>query len=462
MLRSAVRFGAMSSVAALPLMFGTQAHAADKVSIGGADWRDVAPPQVAQGPLGSGSFPGSLLVPGTETSLRIGGYIKLDAIDDFGKDPGDFILWGKIPTSADGIVGAAPGSPAAADTAANNRAGGVQIFARQSRFDVETRTPTALGDLRTYIEGDFFGNSPSDNNIVTQSATFALRHAYGELGPLLAGQTWSLAMDLDSAPETLDFGGPPGFVFIRQGSIRWTQQVGLVTLAGSLENPEGEFLGKGTVAAPTANNSTPDAANGGTSLTLSPNVSNKYPDVVTRATIRGPFGEMSWYALGRVVRADTGLVHASTLGYQTGLAGMLITTGKDNVRYEINYGEGGGRYINGFGGQAAAWNGANSIVTQTTYGGYVYYQHWWTNVLRSNVGAGVMRAFNETSIIGPITATATGQNPTRRVYGGHVNLIWSPVSNTNFGIEFSHGEREEESRAKGTLNRFQASAQFLF
>jgi hypothetical protein len=449
-------------VAALPLMFDMPAFAVDKASIGGADWRDVAPPQVAQGPLGSGSFPGSMLVPGTNTSLRIGGYVKLDVIDDFGKDPGDFDLWGKIPTSADGIIGAAPGSAAAADAVANNRAGGVKLHARQSRFDIETRTATSMGELQTYIEGDFFGNSPSDNNLVTQSAPFALRHAYGVFGPLLFGQTWSLAMDLDAGPETLDFGGPVGFVFIRQGSIRWTQQLGLVSLAASIENPEGDFLGKGTLAAPTANNSIPTAANGSTSLSPSPNVLNKYPDVVTRATIRGPFGELSWYALGRVIRADNGLVHASALGVQTGVSGGIYTFGKDNVRFEANYGDGGGRYINGLAGAAAAWNGAKSLETQTTFGGYVYYQHWWTNTLRSTAGAGVMRAFNETSIIGPITATATGQDPTRRVYGGHVNLIWSPVPDTNFGIEFSHGEREEESRAKGTLNRFQASAQILF
>jgi len=64
------------------------------------------------------------------------------------------------------------------------------------------------------------------------------------------------------------------------------------------------------------------------------------------------------------------------------------------------------------------------------------------------------------SIIGPIVRG--GQNPTRMTYEGHLNLVWSPVPNTNFGIEYIHGRREEESRDKATLNRFQLSAQYLF
>src|SRR5215475_13798755 len=37
----------------------------------------------AQGAPGAGSFPGSFLVPGTQTSLKVGGYIKFDYTYDF-------------------------------------------------------------------------------------------------------------------------------------------------------------------------------------------------------------------------------------------------------------------------------------------------------------------------------------------------------------------------------------------
>ena len=52
--------------------------------------------------------------------------------------------------------------------------------------------------------------------------TFRLRHAYGEWGPLLAGQTNTLFMDGDVFPNTIDYWGPAGMVFYRNVQIRWT------------------------------------------------------------------------------------------------------------------------------------------------------------------------------------------------------------------------------------------------
>ena len=43
-----------------------------------------------------------------------------------------------------------------------------------------------------------------------------------------------------------------------------------------------------------------------------------------------------------------------------------------------------------------------------------------------------------------------------------MNLIWSPVKNTNVGIEYIYGHRKTEGGASGVLNRFQTSAQYIF
>src|SRR5579859_4770220 len=209
-LRCAVQ---ISAIAIVPMIVSPAVRAADKISLGGQDWRDVLPQddvpatlmglvdpitkKMVNNPIANPAFPGSFLIPGTNTYLRIGGYVKLDLLVDTARNPGDFILWGAIPTKADGVI--------------NNRTGDVRLHGRQSRFDIETRTATDWGDLKTYIEGDFFGAGGAATDRVTNATTFAVRHAYGELGHFLAGQTWSLAMDLDSAPETLDFGGPAGF-----------------------------------------------------------------------------------------------------------------------------------------------------------------------------------------------------------------------------------------------------------
>src|SRR5690606_18984121 len=75
------------------------------------------------------------------------------------------------------------------------------------------RTPTDWGIARGFVEGDFF---TSGNN-------FRLRHAYAEVGRLLAGQTWSAFTDPDAIPRTLDFESPIAFITLRQAQFRWTQ-----------------------------------------------------------------------------------------------------------------------------------------------------------------------------------------------------------------------------------------------
>ena len=44
----------------------------------------------------------------------------------------------------------------------------------------------------------------------------------GELGQVGAGQTWSLFMDPDVFPNTIDYWGPSGMIFLRNPQLRWT------------------------------------------------------------------------------------------------------------------------------------------------------------------------------------------------------------------------------------------------
>ena len=44
----------------------------------------------------------------------------------------------------------------------------------------------------------------------------------------------------------------------------------------------------------------------------------------------------------------------------------------------------------------------------------------------------------------------------------HLNLIWSPTTQTNLGLEFIHATRQIENGQSGHLNRLQASAQYAF
>src|SRR5216684_2566637 len=148
---------------------------------------------------GGGSFPGSFLVPGTNTSIKIGGFVKIVGIYDLDARNGDTIATDTIPM---------PGS------AAHGLHGATRIHARQSNINVDTRTPTAYGDLTTFVLLDFFGQNTSQAEHQSNTQNARLVYAYGTLGPFLAGQWVSLFADTDAIPESVD---PTGFIGAMDG-----------------------------------------------------------------------------------------------------------------------------------------------------------------------------------------------------------------------------------------------------
>src|SRR5260370_41557789 len=95
-----------------------------------------------------------------------------------------------------------------------------------SRLNVETRTPTAWGDARTFIEFDITGcNNFSCQPLphVSDNPALRFRYGYAPLGGFLAGQANSNFSDPDANGEVLDFGGPIGQAgVVRVPQIRYT------------------------------------------------------------------------------------------------------------------------------------------------------------------------------------------------------------------------------------------------
>ena len=88
---------------------------------------------------------------------------------------------------------------------------------RQSRFGVRTSTPTSLGELKTIFEFELFGTG-----VDSGQTTFRLRHAWGEVGQVGAGQYWSPFTDPDTFPNSLEYWGPTGLAWYRNVQVRWT------------------------------------------------------------------------------------------------------------------------------------------------------------------------------------------------------------------------------------------------
>ena len=97
-----------------------------------------------------GATPGSFKLLGSDTSVTLGGYVKLDAIFS-DRSAG-------VGSTADQEyeTGAVPVGP---DAGANER-GQFKLHARQSRVFGKTRTPSAWGDMTTYVELDLFAEVP--------------------------------------------------------------------------------------------------------------------------------------------------------------------------------------------------------------------------------------------------------------------------------------------------------------
>ena len=82
---------------------------------------------------------------------------------------------------------------------------------RQSRLGVRSSTPTKIGELKTIFEFELFGTG-----VDSGQTTFRLRHAWGELGSLGAGQYWSPFTDPDVFPNSLEYWGPTGLPWYPQ------------------------------------------------------------------------------------------------------------------------------------------------------------------------------------------------------------------------------------------------------
>jgi hypothetical protein len=380
---------------------------------------------VAGEPVEAGIFPGSIRLPGTNTSLRIGGFVKLDAIYDVDAPQGDFSAISRLPLD---------GSPAAA------RRGNWHLQARQTRLGVQSRSLTDYGELRTVVEGDFYGGGGGSGQS-TNGYSFEIRHAYAELDRFLVGQFWTTFMDIDALPEHEDNSGPTGRSFIRQGQIRYTLPLsGQDTLAFAIENPEGDFFN----------------SDHGTAGTPSLNTLNPMPDVVARWRRDASWGHVQLSTVARDIEYNTGTPHngVSTLAFGFGAAGVINTWGKDRISFQVNGGPGIGRYIQDAVDNTAFPTKSKSLATETAIGAQIAYQHWFTDTIRTNLIWATTHFDTERDVSAP-TANAD-------LYQQYVNLYWSPTPIVSIGIEYNRGERHLVNGQQGTANRFQAGFQYNF
>jgi len=377
----------------------------------------------------AGATKGSFKLPGSDTSVTFGGYVKLDAV--FSNPSAGVDNAGDLQLSPSSI----PVGPEAGDHEHNQ----VKFGARETRLFAKTNTPTSLGDLDAHVEVDFYG--ADGNESVSNSHGLRLRHAYFSLGRFLAGQTWTNFMNPAALPETVDFGGPAGQIFDRQAQVRWTDAFALPGVAAparwsiALENPE-------TVA----------QVPGGTSFRAD---DDHVPDVTGQVALDTSSGRFSVHGLLRQVSVDSGaapVANARRIGGGISVAGVVPVIGKDDLRFTASAGNAIGRYANGFFPDAIV-DARGDVALPTQWTVFAGYRHFWTERLRSSL---VLSMAHENN---PASAPA---NTNRSARSAHVNLIWTPVDRADVGVEYIYADRETEDGQTGHLNRLQASAKYAF
>jgi len=366
----------------------------------------------------TGKAPGSFRLPGTETDITIGGYVKGDFIFDTNESVGDLFVTESLTTTD-------------ADDEERFRA-----HARQSRLWFRTSTPTDWGALTTHIEGDFFGGG--GNEAFSNSTTFRIRHATATIGGLRIGQYWTTFMPIESYPATLDFQGPAGLPFIRQAQVRYTHQVNEnLSIAGALENSE--FNGRD------ADGFFVESINAGIRAGL-----DKAPDAIVAATYRDDWGLVKFAGLGRYLGSpnDEG---DGEFGWGINLSGNTSLWPGNKVVGSFTYGDGVGRYlINGF-AQDAFVQADGDIDTIEAWGVAAQISQQLTDDI--TVAAAFGRSQFEDSF------SPRDLDNTNSV---HASLFWTPIERLMIGGEVIWGNREDADGRSDSNTRIQGSVQVNF
>jgi DcaP outer membrane protein len=303
--------------------------------------------------------------------------------------------------------------------------GNAYFSVRQTRFGVKSLTPTDYGDFKTQFEWELFGVG-----VDAGQTTIRLRHAYGELGKVGAGQYWSPFMDIDVFPNTVEYWGPTGMAFFRNVQVRYMPIQGDTRFTIALERPGA-------------------SADGGI-----------YADRVELQDIKPHFPvpdlsaeyrvgrEWGYVELAGIVRRieweDTDTDSLDLSGEVTGWglnlsSNLKFRGGNDVARLSVVYGEGIENYMNdapadvGIEKVTASLSNPIDAVALPVTGVSAFLDHSWNDRFSTAVGYSMVDIDN-----------SAAQDPSA-FHRGHYaigNLMYYPVANIMCGAELQYGKRE--------------------
>src|SRR4051794_39033921 len=346
--------------------------------------------------------------------LELYGFTQLDAIQDFKRVDPDWegsLRASKIPTTG-GTFGS----------------DGQSIFSvRQTRLGVKASGTLAERPYEAKFEFDLFGTGDDAGK-----THMRIRHMYASWGPFLAGQTNTLFMDGDIAPNSIEYWGPPGMAWLRNPQVRWTfwDRNGL-TAAVALEHPSDD-IDPGRIRLfdeVIADNIQAD---------------EKVPDLTAAVRYGGKWGHVRLAGLLRRVGYETRATAGNEpQGHRTGW-GLDLTSAINfspvTLKLGAVYGRGLATYMNDGGmdlAPAVAVSRTNGVITLIPraeavklFGMSAFADIQWTKEWSSSIGYSFDKVDN------------TNFQDSTAFHSGHyalANVLWAPADNVLTGLEAQWG-----------------------
>jgi hypothetical protein len=318
------------------------------------------------------------------------------------------------------------------------------VSVKQSRFGVSGTRPTDTdwGPINFKFEFDLFGVGVDEGQ-----TTIRFRHVYAEWGPLLAGQTNTLFMDVDIFPNVIDYWGPAGMVFLRNPQLRYTPyKTDNSWFSFAIERP-GNDVDPGQIRE--------------VDPSLGANIESdeKFPDLSMQYQYHDDdWGHVQLAGILRRVGFDTlnaagNFPKGAEVGWGIDATAVLKVFEKDKILLGVVHGDGIANYMNDGGTDLAAAGTLASPHAEAVplTGISAYYDHYWIDQLSTSLGYSFTQVDNAS--LQEATAFHKGQYAS-------INLLWTPTDKILIGGEVLWGQRTDNDGVTGRDVRFQFSVKY--
>lgn len=298
--------------------------------------------------------------------------------------------------------------------------------AAQSRLGLTT---VHKSGVKINVEGDFYGSTADSRG------NFRLRHAYGQYGNWLAGQTWSNYNSFVGNTSILDFNAAAGTAGyqLRTAQLRYTSG----PFSVSVEDPKSAGIEDGD---------------------------NRNSMPAFTARLEDSAGGMSYSvaALAKQVTHDNsdavGGDDDSAIGFAVFGAAKMQLSDMISIQGAVNYTDGAHSYLYFSGGQDGYMNG-NDLETISGFGASIGTGISLGGGRSINLGYGMTKADWDDAVDDGAVASADVTETNQNVF---LNYQWTPVANTMMGIEYAYWETENHAGTSSDANRLMFAAQYNF